>query len=59
MPRYYEELFKEEDPYTLEEIKAIRQKFMQEHAEEYTPGRLMQKYKVKQAQLSRLRRTVA
>ena len=51
MPRYYEELFKEEDPLTLEEIKEKRQEFLRENADEYTPERLYSKYKVKKAHL--------
>jgi hypothetical protein len=51
VPRYYEEIFKEENPLSLEEIKAVRQKFKEEHEEEYTPDRLMAKYKVKKASL--------
>ena len=58
MPRYYEELFKEEDPIGLEEIKEMRQEYLREHADEFTPERLMDKYKVKKAQLSQLKRTV-
>ena len=56
MPRYYEELFAVEDPLSLEEIKEVRQRFMQEHGAEYTPARLMQKYQVKKAQIEQLRR---
>jgi hypothetical protein len=51
MPRYYEELFKEEDPLTLEEIKERRQEFLREHAQEFTPERLMAKYKCQKARL--------
>ena len=58
MPRYYEELFAMEDPLTLEEIKEVRQKFIEEHADDFTPGRLMDKYKVKKAQVEMLKRTV-
>ena len=58
MPRYYEELFREEDPISLEEIKELRQKFREEHADEYTPERLWSKYKVKKAQVEMLKRTV-
>jgi hypothetical protein len=56
VPRYYEEIFKSEDPLSLEEIKAIRQEFRQAHGDEYTPERLMDKYKVKKAQTELLRR---
>ena len=49
VPRYYEEIFKEENPLSLEEIKRVRETFRREHADEYTPERLMDKYKVKKA----------
>ena len=58
VPRYYEEIFKEENPLTMEEIKAVRKKFREEHEDEYTPDRLMDKYKVKMAQVKLLKRTV-
>ena len=56
VPRYYEEVFKCEDPMSLEDIKAVRQKFREEHLSEYTPDRLMSKYKVKKAQVNLLKR---
>ena len=56
VPRYYEEIFKEENPISLEEIKAIRKKFREVHGDEYTPERLMDKYKVKKAQMKMLKR---
>ena len=59
VPRYYEEIFKCEDPLSLEEIKEVRQKFREEHGDEYTPERLMAKYKVKKAQTQLLRRNKA
>ena len=59
VPRYYEKLFAESDPLTLEDIKALRQKFRDEHSDKYTPARLMSKYKVKKAQIQTLKRTVA
>lgn len=58
VPRYYEEILKHEDALTLEEIKAMRQKFMEENSDEYTPERLMDKYKVKKAQVNLLRRSL-
>ena len=58
VPRYYEELFRREHPLRLEEIKALRKEFRAAHAHEYTPERLMDKYKVKKAQVSMLKRTV-
>ena len=58
VPRYYEEIFKCEDPLSMEDIKAVRKKFMEEHGDEYTPARLMSKYKVKKAQVEMLKRSV-
>ena len=58
VPRYYEEIFKEENPIGLEEIKAIRKKFREEHIDDYTPERLMDKYKVKKAQVEMLKRSI-
>jgi hypothetical protein len=51
IPRYYEELFKEENALSMEEIKERRQEFLAEHAEEYTPERLMSRYKCTKARL--------
>ena len=59
VPRYYQELFAMEDPQTLEQIKVMRRKFKDEHADEYTPERLMAKYNVQKAKLQLLKRTVA
>lgn len=56
MPRYYNEIFKKEEPLSYAEIQEARKRFMEEHAEEYTPGRLYQKYKVKKAQVEQLKR---
>ena len=58
VPRYYEKLFEVIDPLTLEEMKELRKQYAEEHPEEFEPGRLMQKYKVKQAQMQMLKRTV-
>ena len=58
VPRYYEELFKITDPLSLQEIKKLRQEFLSAHADDYTPERLMDKYKVKKAQVSMLKRSV-
>lgn len=57
VPRYYEELFKIEDPLTLEQIKEVRQVFRKEHADEYTPERLMAKYEVRSAAIDFLTRS--
>lgn len=58
VPRYYEEIFKCEDPLSLEEIKEVRSQFRLAHGDEYTPERLMSKYKVKKAQTELLKRSL-
>lgn len=49
VPRYYEEIFKEENPISFEAIKASRQAFMREHMADFTPQRLESKYKIMKA----------
>ncbi len=56
VPRYYDEILEAEDPDTYEEIKRLRKQFYFAHGEDYTPERLMQKYKVKKAQIKSLKR---
>ena len=51
MPRYYDELFKIEEPLKMEEIKKVREEFYEAHKEDYTPQRLMDKYIVRKAKL--------
>lgn len=51
VPRFYEEVFKESRPMDLEEIKAVRRRFREEHEDEYSPQRLYDKYVVKKASL--------
>ena len=55
-PRYYDKLLEAEDPEGLELVKQAREEFRKGNAEEYEPGRLMAKYKVKKRQLEFLRR---
>lgn len=56
IPRYYETLLERVDPELLESIKSKRRAFRAANAEDYTPERLMQKYRVKKRQLAELRR---
>lgn len=56
VPRYYETIFKSENPEDHELVKELRKQFRQSHAEEYSPSRLMQKYKVKKYQVNMLKR---
>lgn len=46
VPRYYETILKEQDPGTLEMVKKIRQEFIRRHGQDFTPERLMDRYKV-------------
>lgn len=55
-PRYYDKLLEAEDPELLEEVKEARQEFREEHADEYSTDRLIDKYKVKVAQVKTLKR---
>ena len=57
VPRYYETLYGAEEPTKLEEVKEKRIKFRDENIEEYSPQRLMSKYKVKKAQSKMLKRS--
>ena len=56
VPRYYDELFKIDDPLKMEEIKNVRERYRREHAEEFAPERLMDKYKVRKARLELFRK---
>ena len=58
VPRYYEEIFKCSDPLSLDEIKRVRLEFMRAHGDEFSPARLMDKYKVKKAQVNLLTRSL-
>lgn len=56
VPRYYMDKFAKDNPDIEEEIKEARKKYRHENSAEYTPQRLMQKYRVKQAQVKLLKR---
>ena len=56
VPRYYDELFKIEDPISMEQIKELRKKYKEDNKEEYTPQRLEAKYKVKKASIEQKKR---
>lgn len=57
VPRYYEKLYKEENPESFEAIKRARKIYRDAHADEYTARRLEDKFKVKKAQLNQLPRS--
>lgn len=56
VPRYYQTILESEDPKQLELVKAMRKKFIELHGEDFTPERLMDKYKVAKAKQKTLRR---
>ena len=56
VPRYYQTLLEREDPATLELVKQLRQTFIQQHGDDFTPERLMDKYKCQKARISTNRR---
>ena len=58
VPRYYEEVFREECPELLEELKVLRQEFLKAHSYDYTPERLMSRYKVHKDRVGLFRRSL-
>ena len=51
VPRYYDEILRAEDPLLYEEMKSVRKKFLSEHKDEYSYGRLLAKHKCKKARV--------
>jgi len=49
VPRYYQNLLEANDPKTLELVKQLRQRFITEHAHDFTPQRLEARYRVHKA----------
>ena len=58
VPRFYEEVFRDECPELLEELKALRKTFLDEHAYDYTPDRLMSRYKVHKGRVGLFKRSL-
>ena len=58
VPRYYDEQYARLDAEGLEEVKRLRLMFKEAHGADYTPERLMDKYKVKKAQVNMLKRSL-
>jgi len=52
VPRYYDEILKEENPARYEEMREVRETYRREHADEYTAERLETKHKCKKARLN-------
>lgn len=57
VPRYYEKILAEQDPETLERLKATRKQFIRDHADDFTPERIMDKYRVQKQKLNEKRRS--
>ena len=49
VPRYYSEILRESDPEMFEDLKKLRQAYMEDNADDYTPERLMDKHICKKA----------
>jgi len=56
VPRYYQNILESENPDLLATVKAVRQKYISTHRDEYTPDRLRQKYICARAQQHRRQR---
>ncbi len=58
VPRYYQNILAEQNASMLENIKELRQEFIQKHADDFTPERLRDKYICAQAKESQLTRNL-
>ncbi len=58
VPRYYQNILESEHPDTLKVVKELRQKFMAQHREDFTPARLQDKYKCARAKQNQLKRNL-
>ena len=56
VPRYYYEQFVADEPEAAEEVKKRRENYRRENAVEYSPDRLMAKYKVQKRKADMLKR---
>ncbi len=56
VPGYYQLLMERVDPAIIEEVKIERLNYLKSHKDEFTPDRLMSKYKVKKSQVNNLKR---
>lgn len=56
VPRYYEKMLEHENPELLEKVKAKRQEWMKQHADDFTTDRLLDRYKVAKAKQGRYKR---
>ena len=57
VPRYYTDLFAREDTGVIDDVKEMRKAFKIAHGDDYTPERLMSKYRVQKARSNMLLRS--
>ncbi len=58
VPRYYEEIFKNDDPRTHGMVRAVRQRYIRKYRDDFTPERLMDKYICARARASQRKRAL-
>ncbi len=58
VPRYYETILKLQDPAMLDMVKSLREIYRQTHAEDFTPDRLEDKYKIARAKQNQHQRNL-
>lgn len=58
VPRYYDELLRQDNPELLEQVKKLRAAFKRHHPELFTPEKLLAKHLVKRAQVNQLKRSL-
>ena len=58
MPRYYDELYADISPEGIERVKELRKEFRRKHSYDFTPDRLMSRYKVHKDRVGLFRRNL-
>ena len=58
VPRYYDEILREQNPKLYDEIKAVRRLYLKEHSDELTYKRLMDKHICKKARVKEAKRNL-
>ena len=58
VPRYYDEILRQEDPGLYEEVKKVRRVYLKEHSDELTFERLFAKHRCKKARMKMKERSL-
>ncbi len=58
VPRYYQKVLEQQNPSLLDEVKRLRKIFIAKHGADFSPDRLMDKYKCARAQQSQRQRAL-